>query len=112
MSEPEGERPEDLDDAPPEAVDEDEDIRYFFDESLTGRPCTCEGGAQIEGTNYAGRVTYRGVLTGRRFEQGDPPWRWLETGRTQHRRSQRTGRATRLVRGEFRLLRRRGVGPA
>ena len=78
MSGPEDERPEDLDDAAPEAVDEDEDIRYFFDESLMGRPCTCEGGAQIEGTNYAGRVTYRGVLTGRRFEQGDPPWRWLE----------------------------------
>ena len=78
VSGPEDERPEDLDDAAPEAVDEYEDIRYFFDESLTGRLCTCEGGAQIEGTNYAGRVTYRGVLTGRRFEQGDPPWRWLE----------------------------------
>lgn len=86
MSGPKGDRPEDLEDHAgdtagdpvPQAVDEDEDVRFFFDESLTGRPCTCEGGSQIEGTNYAGRVTYRGVLTGRRFEQGDPPWRWLE----------------------------------
>ena len=56
----------------------EDDVRYFFDDSLAGRPCTCEGGSQIEGTNYAGRVTYRGVLTGRGFDQGDPPWRWLE----------------------------------
>ena len=56
----------------------DDDVRYFFEDALVGRSCTCEGGSQIEGTDFAGRVTYRGVLTGRKFEQGDPPWRWLE----------------------------------
>jgi len=54
------------------------DIRYSFDESLAGRPCTCEGGSAAEGAQVGGRATYAGVLTGRRFEQGDPPWRWLE----------------------------------
>ena len=47
--------------------DDDDDVRYFFDESLVGRPCTCEGGSHIEGTNFAGRVTYQGVQTGRKF---------------------------------------------
>ena len=79
MAEPEGSDPQqDPERAPQPEADAQEDIRFFFEESLTGRRCTCEGGSQIEGTNFAGRVTYVGALTGRRFEQGDPPWRWLE----------------------------------
>ena len=54
------------------------DIRYWFDETVVGRPVTCEGGAPIEGSNTAARATYIGHTTGRRFDQGDPPWRWLE----------------------------------
>ena len=54
------------------------DVRYSFDETLAGKPRACEGGAAVEGTPVGGRATYVGVLTGRRFEQGDPPWRWLE----------------------------------
>ena len=85
VSGPEDSVPEDTSEPKPDAgqtpqpeASPDDDIRFFFDESLVGRPCTCEGGSQIEGTNYAGRVTYVGALTGRKFEQGDPPWRWLE----------------------------------
>jgi hypothetical protein len=55
-----------------------EDVRYYFDESIAGKPCTCEGGAAVEGTQVGGRATYTGVATGRRFDQGDPPWRWIE----------------------------------
>ncbi len=54
------------------------DVRYYFDESVAGRPCICEGGAAVEGTQVGGRATYTGTLTGRRFDQGDPPWRWME----------------------------------
>lgn len=55
-----------------------QDVRYYFDEDLAGRPCTCEGGAAVEGTPVGGRATYTGVLTGRRFDHGDPPWKWVE----------------------------------
>ena len=55
-----------------------EDIRVYFDERIAGRAATCEGGGPIEGTNMAHRATYIGHATGRRLDQGNPPWRWLE----------------------------------
>ena len=55
-----------------------EGVRHSFDDAMVGRPCTCEGGEQVQGAPVAGRATYIGVLTGRSFVQGDPPWRWLE----------------------------------
>jgi hypothetical protein len=54
--------------------------RISHDPALAGRPAQADGGAQVEGGQVASRETFEGVLTGRRLEQGDPPWRWLELG--------------------------------
>jgi hypothetical protein len=61
-----------------EYYDAEADIRYYFDETIVQRRATCEGGAPIEGSNTAARVTYVGFTTGRRFDQGNPPWKWIE----------------------------------
>jgi hypothetical protein len=54
--------------------------RVSHDETLAGRHAQADGGGAIEGGQAGSRETFEGVLTGRRLEQGDPPWRWLELG--------------------------------
>jgi hypothetical protein len=41
-----------------------------------GKRAECDGGAQIEGTKYAGRQFFAGTLTGDYRDFGDYPWRW------------------------------------
>jgi hypothetical protein len=60
-------------------ISEEDNVRVFFDPSLAGKRATCEGGSPAGGNDkLASRETYVGVLTGRRLEEGDPPWKWLE----------------------------------
>ncbi len=54
--------------------------RISHDDALAGRRAQADGGGPIEGGKAGSRETFEGILTGRRLEQGDPPWRWLELG--------------------------------
>ena len=36
----------------------------------------CDGGGPIEGTRFAARQEFTGILTGDYIDHGDPPWRW------------------------------------
>jgi hypothetical protein len=54
--------------------------RISHDDALAGRRAQADGGGPVEGTQAGSRATFEGTLTGRRLEQGDPPWRWLELG--------------------------------
>jgi hypothetical protein len=64
----------------------DSDVTVYFDAALAGRRVQADGGADI--SDYAGgdrvskasRESYEGTLTGKRLDQGDPPWRWVEIG--------------------------------
>lgn len=56
------------------------ELHVSFDESLVGQRVEADGGAHVPGTQFGYRATFEGTLTGRRLEQGDPPWRWLELG--------------------------------
>ena len=39
-----------------------------------------DGGGEVSGQRAGSRESYAGTLTGRRMQQGRPPWRWLELG--------------------------------
>lgn len=50
--------------------------RDGFDAAMRGRRAECDGGKGIEGTHFAGRQEFAGVLTGHFRDFGDYPWRW------------------------------------
>ena len=51
------------------------------DPRLRGKIVEADGGATLElNSNFASRASFKGTLTGRRLQQGDPPWNWLEIG--------------------------------
>jgi len=54
--------------------------RYYFDPSVAGTRVQADGGNAAVGSRLASREAFQGTLTGRRMDQGDPPWRWLEIG--------------------------------
>ena len=47
-----------------------------FDPEMAGRRAECDGGGPVEGTRYAARQDFAGMLTGEYIDHGDPPWRW------------------------------------
>lgn len=51
--------------------------REGFDPAMRGRRAECDGGRGIEGTHFAGRQEFAGVLTGHFRDFGDYPWRWF-----------------------------------
>ena len=55
--------------------------RYHVDPELAGKWAECDGGTPTEGGPaglLGSRESFRGVLTGLYYEEGDPPWRWYE----------------------------------
>ena len=54
--------------------------RIFHDPDAAGRRVQADGGGWVPGTQFGSRASFEGTLTGRRMEQGDPPWRWMEIG--------------------------------
>jgi hypothetical protein len=58
----------------------------YFDAAIAGRRVAADGGNEATEAEHGGkfavasREMFEGVLTGRRLDQGDPPWRWLEIG--------------------------------
>jgi hypothetical protein len=52
------------------------ETRRGFDPDRAGRRAECDGGGPVEGTRFAGRQEFAGVLTGDYVDHGDPPWRW------------------------------------
>jgi len=54
--------------------------RYYFDPSIAGVRVQADGGNAAVGSRLASREVFEGTLTGRRMDEGDPPWRWLEIG--------------------------------
>lgn len=67
------------------AAPDDEHLPYY-DAAIAGRRVEADGGTLLDAVregltvNAATRETFAGVLTGRRLDVGDPPWRWLEIG--------------------------------
>lgn len=51
-------------------------IQRGFDPEMAGRRAECDGGSLIEGTHFAVRQDFAGVLTGDYVDHGDPAWRW------------------------------------
>ncbi|HVN43525.1 MAG TPA: hypothetical protein VMT50_12135 [Steroidobacteraceae bacterium] len=60
----------------PEEAAAEAGYREGFDEAMRGRRAECDGGKGIEGTHFAGRQEFAGVLTGHYRDFGDYPWRW------------------------------------
>lgn len=64
----------------------DSEVRIYFDQTLAGRPVEADGGSDASDASGGDQVsrlsreTFAGTLTGRRFEQGSPPWKFLEIG--------------------------------
>ena len=62
------------------------DSVIYFDEAIAGRRVKADGGNEATDLTHGGkfavasREMFEGRLTGRRLDQGDPPWRWLEIG--------------------------------
>ena len=56
------------------------DSIVYFDSRLAGRRVEADGGSEAIGAQHGSREMFEGTLTGRRLDQGDPPWRWLEIG--------------------------------
>ena len=54
--------------------------RLSHDPEIVGLRVQADGGGWVPGTQFGSRESFEGTLTGRRMEQGDPPWRWLELG--------------------------------
>ncbi len=55
--------------------------KYEFDTDLAGKVAECDGGTATAGGPaglLGSRDFYRGRLTGRYYDDGDPPWRWYE----------------------------------
>lgn len=61
-------------------TDQAADARYYFDETVAGKRVQADGGNAAIGSRLGSRDMFEGSLTGRRMDQGDPPWRWLEVG--------------------------------
>ncbi len=59
---------------------DDGDRKYYFDPGIVGRRVQADGGNAAIGSRLASRETFEGTLTGKRMDQGEPPWRWLEIG--------------------------------
>ena len=55
-------------------------IRVWHDPSIAGKRVQADGGEEVPGSGAGYRATFEGVLTGRRMEQGNPPWVWMELG--------------------------------
>lgn len=58
----------------------DDTKRVYFDDTIAGLAVEADGGHEIPGFQHGVRESFRGALTGRRLDQGDPPWRWVEIG--------------------------------
>jgi hypothetical protein len=64
----------------------DQDSQPYYDAAIAGRPVEADGGSLVDGVHEgltvsaATREAFRGILTGRRMDIGEPPWRWLEIG--------------------------------
>lgn len=54
--------------------------KYYFDPSIAGMRVQADGGNAAVGSRLASRESFEGSLTGRRMDEGEPPWRWLEIG--------------------------------
>ncbi|MBM3140866.1 MAG: hypothetical protein FJZ92_11845 [Chloroflexi bacterium] len=54
--------------------------RVYFDPAIAGKRAQADGGAEVPGTQHGSRDSFEGVLTGRRLDYGDPPWKWVELG--------------------------------
>ncbi len=60
--------------------------RIYRDPALEGRRVQADGGSEAIDRAHGGKIAhasrdmFEGVLTGRRMDDGDPPWRWLEIG--------------------------------
>lgn len=50
----------------------------YFDAAIEGLAVAADGGHQIPGFQHGVRESFEGALTGRRMNQGDPPWRLVE----------------------------------
>jgi len=61
--------------------------REGFDAAMSGRRAECDGGKAIEGTHFAGRQEFAGILTGHFRDFGDYPWRWYLMTELTHRPS-------------------------
>jgi hypothetical protein len=72
--------------SPVERANGTPDSVVYFDESVAGRRVQADGGSEAKDAAHGGsfaiasREMFEGRLTGRRLDQGDPPWRWLEIG--------------------------------
>ena len=56
-------------------------VDITVDFNLSGKVVEADGGATLEvNSNFASRASFKGTLTGRRLQQGNPPWNWLEIG--------------------------------
>jgi hypothetical protein len=59
-------------------------VRVYVDPAVAGLRVKADGGSEATDATHGGRVAhasremFEGRLTGRRLDQGDPPWRWLE----------------------------------
>jgi hypothetical protein len=57
-----------------------------YDDAIAGRRVQADGGSIVDSARSgfvvtaAAREAFEGILTGRRLDIGDPPWRWLEIG--------------------------------
>ena len=58
----------------------DQDVKHYFDAGLAGLRVQADGGNAAIGSRLASREMFEGRLTGRRMDQGEPPWQWLEVG--------------------------------
>ena len=52
--------------------------RIYVDQAIAGLAVEADGGHQIPGFQHGVRESFRGALSGRRLDHGDPPWRWVE----------------------------------
>jgi hypothetical protein len=65
---------------------EPDDSKLYYDPAVAGKPVEADGGSLLDAgdegftVNAATREAFAGILTGRRMDVGDPPWRWLEIG--------------------------------
>jgi hypothetical protein len=62
------------------------DSVIYMDDAIAGCRVQADGGNEATDLTHGGkfavasREMFEGRLTGRRLDQGNPPWRWLEIG--------------------------------
>ncbi len=61
-------------------ADVDDGLVRYFDAELAGLRVQADGGNAAIGSRLASREMFEGRLTGRRIDEGNPPWQWLEVG--------------------------------